>query len=121
MPQQQTNPPDSQSDTGSAPSSDFGANEWLVEEMYEQFQRDPGSVDPTWAAYFKTNGSGGNGAPHTAANAVPAPAPAPAPETDAKKAPQATPRPDSAAAEPAKGTTSSRVTPGESLPAGEPP
>ena len=35
------------------PSADFGANEWLVEEMYDQYQKDPGSVDPTWATYFK--------------------------------------------------------------------
>jgi 2-oxoglutarate decarboxylase len=59
VPQQQTNP----SDPASAPSSDFGANEWLVEEMYEQFQRDPGSVDPSWAAYFKTSSESTNGAP----------------------------------------------------------
>ncbi|MGA8247013.1 MAG: hypothetical protein WB797_08915, partial [Nocardioides sp.] len=32
--------------------------------MYEQFQRDPGSVDPSWASYFKANGSESpNGAP----------------------------------------------------------
>ena len=28
------------------PPSDFGANEWLVEEMREQYQADPASVDP---------------------------------------------------------------------------
>ncbi len=61
MPQQQSNPSDSASDQTPAPSSDFGANEWLVEEMYEQFQRDPGSVDPTWASYFKSNGATANG------------------------------------------------------------
>jgi 2-oxoglutarate decarboxylase len=126
VPQQQTNSSDTQSDapsdTVSAPSSEFGANEWLVEEMYEQFQRDPGSVDPTWAAYFKSNGAGTNGSSHgSGANdptvtvtATPKAAPkattaAPAADktadTDAKRAPQATPRPDSAAAEPAKGTS----------------
>jgi multifunctional 2-oxoglutarate metabolism enzyme len=61
VPQQQSNPSDSASDQTPAPSSDFGANEWLVEEMYEQFQRDPGSVDPTWASYFKSNGATANG------------------------------------------------------------
>ncbi len=138
MPQQQTNSSDTQSDTVSAPSSEFGANEWLVEEMYEQFQRDPGSVDPTWAAYFKTNGGGTNGTPSgsdadgaTAAKATtsttttstpapvkpaqraaekPAPEKKPAPDqtsgTESARAPRATPKPDSAAAEPAKGTTS---------------
>lgn len=52
-------------------STDFGANEWLVEEMREQYAADPGSVDPAWKAYFAdeggasngsgTNGSGSNG------------------------------------------------------------
>ena len=41
--------------------SDFGANEWLVEEMYDQYQRDPGSVDATWVEYFKAN-NGASGA-----------------------------------------------------------
>jgi 2-oxoglutarate decarboxylase len=129
--QQQTSPSDSAS---SAPSSDFGANEWLVEEMYEQFQRDPGSVDPSWAAYFKTNGNGADkgadkGADQGAASAraatgpagaaveapekpaapekpvaSPTPAPAKAPAAEGRTAPQATPRPESAATEPAKGT-----------------
>ena len=44
-------------DSSVAPSSDLGANEWLVEEMQEQYDKDPGSVGPEWAAYF------GNGAP----------------------------------------------------------
>ncbi|HJQ06806.1 MAG TPA: multifunctional oxoglutarate decarboxylase/oxoglutarate dehydrogenase thiamine pyrophosphate-binding subunit/dihydrolipoyllysine-residue succinyltransferase subunit, partial [Nocardioides sp.] len=63
-----------------APSGiDFGANEWLVEEMKSRFDADPSSVDPAWAAYFK----GGNGTP---AAAAPAAAPA---KTAA--APQSTP------------------------------
>jgi multifunctional 2-oxoglutarate metabolism enzyme len=77
VPQQQTDPSDSQSDAGAAPSSDFGANEWLVEEMYEQFQRDPGSVDPIWATYFKANGAsvnGGQAAGTTTATKAPGPA-----------------------------------------------
>ncbi len=40
-------------DTPSHPSSsDFGANEWLVEEMRERFTADPDSVDQQWAEYF---------------------------------------------------------------------
>ena len=123
MPQQQTNP----SDPASAPSSDFGANEWLVEEMYDQFQRDPGSVDPSWAAYFKSNGAEGTAPRETRHHPAPPPrrrplhrrpemagrpakpeqtAPGRPAAGEAKAAPQATPAPDSAAAEPAKGTTS---------------
>ena len=30
----------------------FGANSWLVEEMYEQFRSDPGSVSETWREFF---------------------------------------------------------------------
>ena len=29
-------------------SAEFGANEWLVDEMYERFLADPQSVDETW-------------------------------------------------------------------------
>ena len=31
----------------------FGANSWLVEEMYEQFRSDPGSVSETWQEFFE--------------------------------------------------------------------
>lgn len=50
---------------------DFGANEWLVEEMKERFDADPSSVDPAWAAYFggTGGGSGGNGRSTAAAPA----------------------------------------------------
>ena len=36
----------------SSPASQFGPNEWLVEEMYEQFLNDPTSVDPAWHDFF---------------------------------------------------------------------
>ena len=107
------------------PSADFGANEWLVEEMYDQYQKDPGSVDPTWAKYFQANG-GANGAvsaPEKAEQkpsrqAAPKSAEKPAQKTAEKPAdktadkaaekpsPVAKPRPDAKAAEPAKGTSS---------------
>lgn len=32
--------------------SEFGANSWLVEEMYEQFVHDPGSVSESWQEFF---------------------------------------------------------------------
>jgi 2-oxoglutarate decarboxylase len=37
--------------TGGA-GADFGANSWLVEEMYEQFVRDPSSVGEQWQEFF---------------------------------------------------------------------
>ena len=37
----------------SAPSSaSFGANDWLVEEMYDQYRRDPSSVSEGWREFF---------------------------------------------------------------------
>ncbi len=32
--------------------SSFGANEWLVDEMYERYQKDPDSVDKVWWDFF---------------------------------------------------------------------
>ncbi len=55
-------------------STDFGANDWLIEEMREQFLADPGSVDPAWVAYFQANS-----APSSAPASSPISAPAGAP------------------------------------------
>src|SRR5680860_810138 len=33
--------------------SEFGPNEWLVDEMYERFLEDPDSVDGPWQELFK--------------------------------------------------------------------
>ncbi|GAB3196361.1 multifunctional oxoglutarate decarboxylase/oxoglutarate dehydrogenase thiamine pyrophosphate-binding subunit/dihydrolipoyllysine-residue succinyltransferase subunit [Nocardioides hungaricus] len=101
--------------------ADFGPNEWLVEEMYDQFKRDPDSVDPTWKRYFQANGrasAAANGTSQPAPEATSAPAqraehaehkdPTPTP------APIARPRPQAKAAEPAKGT--SNPVPKESRP-----
>ncbi len=44
-----------QSSTGneaSANQPDFGANEWLVEEMYERYLADPNAVDAAWHDFF---------------------------------------------------------------------
>jgi 2-oxoglutarate dehydrogenase E1 component len=66
---------------------DFGANEWLVEDMYERYLADPSSVDAAWHDFFDDyRPTPGNGA--SATTAAPAPAPAPA-------APPAAPRQDS--------------------------
>ena len=46
-----------QSPTSAPTEADFGANDWLLEEMYEQYAADPTSVDETWAEYFKTHGA----------------------------------------------------------------
>ncbi|HEX6754537.1 MAG TPA: hypothetical protein VF109_01180, partial [Mycobacteriales bacterium] len=43
--------------------SGFGPNEWLVEEMYERYLDDPGSVDAAWHDFFADYApdTGGNG------------------------------------------------------------
>ncbi|HTI27983.1 MAG TPA: 2-oxo acid dehydrogenase subunit E2, partial [Kutzneria sp.] len=38
--------------SSSSSASQFGPNEWLVEEMYDQFLADPSSVDPAWHDFF---------------------------------------------------------------------
>jgi 2-oxoglutarate dehydrogenase E1 component len=44
----------SQAHSSSAPDSHatFGPNEWLVDELYEQFLKDKNSVDPAWWDFF---------------------------------------------------------------------
>ncbi|HXS66452.1 MAG TPA: multifunctional oxoglutarate decarboxylase/oxoglutarate dehydrogenase thiamine pyrophosphate-binding subunit/dihydrolipoyllysine-residue succinyltransferase subunit [Streptosporangiaceae bacterium] len=32
--------------------TDFGPNEWLVDELYQRYQKDPGSVDRAWWNFF---------------------------------------------------------------------
>ncbi len=40
------------SSSTSNPASQFGPNEWLVEEMYQRFREDPDAVDPAWHEFF---------------------------------------------------------------------
>jgi 2-oxoglutarate decarboxylase len=89
------------SSASSSSVAGFGTNEWLVEEMYQQYLADPSSVDQAWHEFFADYRPGGpvgggdrdepaasaNGA--TAAPAKPAPAPAPSREA-APEAPDAT-------------------------------
>ncbi|HZE44489.1 MAG TPA: 2-oxoglutarate dehydrogenase E1 component [Steroidobacteraceae bacterium] len=41
-----------------------GGNAGFIEDLYEQFLRDPGGVDPAWREYFKGLGSSGADIPH---------------------------------------------------------
>jgi 2-oxoglutarate dehydrogenase E1 component len=54
-------------------AQDFGANDWLVDEMYEQYLQDPSSVDPAWVEYFKTNKPGSPAASNSSAPTSSAP------------------------------------------------
>ena len=54
----------------------FGPNEWLVDEMYEQYLRDPNSIDEKWRAFFagyKPGTNGANGSNGLAAGVPPVP------------------------------------------------
>ncbi|WP_205471016.1 multifunctional oxoglutarate decarboxylase/oxoglutarate dehydrogenase thiamine pyrophosphate-binding subunit/dihydrolipoyllysine-residue succinyltransferase subunit [Nocardioides sp. SYSU D00038] len=82
--------------SSTAVPEDFGANEWLVEEMRDQYDADPASVDPSWAAYFgngSANGSAGTGGgasgseTNGAAPRSAAPAATAQPKSDAKARP----------------------------------
>ena len=80
------------------PSSPFGANDWLVDELYQQYLEDKESVDPAWweffADYTPTEGSpvAVKQAPVTPAATPSAPVTsAPAVSTPAPAAPVATP------------------------------
>jgi multifunctional 2-oxoglutarate metabolism enzyme len=57
---------------GSGRRADFGANQWLVDELYQRYLADPGSVDRAWWSFFADYQS----SPEPAA-AEPAPAAAP--------------------------------------------
>ncbi|MFI6346651.1 multifunctional oxoglutarate decarboxylase/oxoglutarate dehydrogenase thiamine pyrophosphate-binding subunit/dihydrolipoyllysine-residue succinyltransferase subunit [Streptomyces sp. NPDC050560] len=113
---------------GPDPAAAFGPNEWLVDEIYQQYLQDPNSVDRAWWDFFAdykpgaaaTAGDGAAGATGTAraagtpaaqapaappapktAPAAPA-APAPAPKAAAPAAPAAPPKPAQAPARPAQ-------------------
>ncbi|GAA1930909.1 multifunctional oxoglutarate decarboxylase/oxoglutarate dehydrogenase thiamine pyrophosphate-binding subunit/dihydrolipoyllysine-residue succinyltransferase subunit [Nocardioides lentus] len=116
MPQSRgSSPTSSSSPRTSGPSdSDFGANEWLVDEMRERYDQDPQSVDGAWRDYFAghqgngsaTNGAAGNGSASNGSGAgsgtaEPKPAatkPAPAPAAKKAAPAPATTKPAPAAA-----------------------
>jgi len=66
------------------PSAEFGANEWLVDEMREKFNKDPNSVDKVWWEFFRndqtatpgksTTPASSNGAASAKATTEPTPA-----------------------------------------------
>ena len=79
----------SESDTTKSPvsvdSNDFGANQWLVDEMWDAFQRDPQSVDPSWRALFE-----GSAPPAPSSPPVPPAPTAPTPPREAHVEPPRT-------------------------------
>ena len=80
-------------------ADDVGANDWLLEEMYEQYREDPNSVAPSWKEYFssRTNGH------HPEKTSSPATAPA-KPSASATPATPAKTQPAPAASSQSNGT-----------------
>jgi 2-oxoglutarate dehydrogenase E1 component len=79
----------------------FGPNEWLVEELYQQYLADKDSVDKAWWDFFQDYRPDGPAAPKTSGNGAPAPAANPAPQARPVSRPApaaATPRADGAPA-----------------------
>ena len=69
---------------GTSSEGEFGANEWLVDELYEQFTADKHSVDKAWwpileAYHPVVDGAAAAGAPPSAPAAEPKPVTAPIP------------------------------------------
>ncbi|WP_263165675.1 multifunctional oxoglutarate decarboxylase/oxoglutarate dehydrogenase thiamine pyrophosphate-binding subunit/dihydrolipoyllysine-residue succinyltransferase subunit [Streptomyces sp. SCSIO ZS0520] len=104
-------PTTDQDGQGKNPAAAFGPNEWLVDEIYQQYLQDPNSVDRAWWDFFADYKPGGGAtqakqtaAPAAQAPAAPsAPAQAPAPAAPAKPAQTAQPAQAApAAATPAK-------------------
>ncbi|MDX2941411.1 multifunctional oxoglutarate decarboxylase/oxoglutarate dehydrogenase thiamine pyrophosphate-binding subunit/dihydrolipoyllysine-residue succinyltransferase subunit [Streptomyces caniscabiei] len=97
---------------GKNPAAAFGPNEWLVDEIYQQYLQDPNSVDRAWWDFFADYKPGAAAAPAPASSAAtgaaatttPAAPAAPAqaaPAAPAAPAPAA-PKPAAAAPAPAK-------------------
>ncbi|MFJ6862907.1 multifunctional oxoglutarate decarboxylase/oxoglutarate dehydrogenase thiamine pyrophosphate-binding subunit/dihydrolipoyllysine-residue succinyltransferase subunit [Streptomyces termitum] len=121
--------PADQDGRGVSPAAAFGANEWLVDEIYQQYLQDPNSVDRAWWDFFADYKPGAAETPSAPAAtttaapaaqqagpaqaapaapaAVPAPAAAPAPAAPAPAKPAAAapaavkPAPAAAPAKPA--------------------
>ncbi|MEU8548522.1 multifunctional oxoglutarate decarboxylase/oxoglutarate dehydrogenase thiamine pyrophosphate-binding subunit/dihydrolipoyllysine-residue succinyltransferase subunit [Streptomyces roseoverticillatus] len=120
---------------GKSPADVFGPNEWLVDEIYQQYLQDPNSVDRAWwdffADYKPGTAAAPPGQPVTQAPAAPA-APQAAPAQAAPAAPAqpaaaapapvapAAPAPKPAAAQPAPAAAkpAAKAAPATEAPAG---
>ncbi|MGN6613243.1 MAG: multifunctional oxoglutarate decarboxylase/oxoglutarate dehydrogenase thiamine pyrophosphate-binding subunit/dihydrolipoyllysine-residue succinyltransferase subunit, partial [Angustibacter sp.] len=120
----------SQESASSDPMAAFGPNEWLVDELYQQYLKDRSSVDRAWWEFFEDytpgeaavpNGQGdvtatpaappAPPAPPQQPAAAPAPTPAPAPAPEPAPAPAPTPQavPQPSSEQRADGVTAQRA------------
>ncbi len=78
------------------PLSAFGANDWLVDEMYEKYVQDPNSVDKAWWDFFKGYTPGKSTSDDAKATAQPAAVQPQAVQPQAAAAPAAQAQPQTA-------------------------
>ncbi len=81
---------------GSVSLNDFGPNEWLVDELYEQFKQDRNNVDKAWWEFFESyepgKGSSSNGTAEKGGTTAPATASTSAKAEPKKSEPKAEPK-----------------------------
>ncbi|MXQ75879.1 MULTISPECIES: multifunctional oxoglutarate decarboxylase/oxoglutarate dehydrogenase thiamine pyrophosphate-binding subunit/dihydrolipoyllysine-residue succinyltransferase subunit [Rhodococcus] len=90
----------------SSSTSQFGQNQWLVDEMYQRFQDDPSSVDASWHEFLTDYSpeaavAGGTNGSDTATTEKPAPSTASAPSSSASAPTKPAPKAETASAKPA--------------------
>ncbi|ANC32908.1 multifunctional oxoglutarate decarboxylase/oxoglutarate dehydrogenase thiamine pyrophosphate-binding subunit/dihydrolipoyllysine-residue succinyltransferase subunit [Isoptericola dokdonensis] len=100
--------PQAGSESINAESASFGANEWLVDELYEQYLQDKNAVDPAWWDFFAdyTPGESSDGTSASSSPAAPAAPATPA----ASAAPASSPAPAQPAASPSAASSASEGT-----------
>ncbi|MEU4261405.1 multifunctional oxoglutarate decarboxylase/oxoglutarate dehydrogenase thiamine pyrophosphate-binding subunit/dihydrolipoyllysine-residue succinyltransferase subunit [Streptomyces argenteolus] len=118
---------DQEAGSGSNPAAAFGPNEWLVDEIYQQYLQDPNSVDRAWWDFFAdykpgTSGTADKPVPTDAGAVTPAPAAAASSTADnTAPAQQAAPAPVAApAAAPAKAAAPAQAAPAAPVKAAAP-
>ena len=88
-----------------SPKSDFGTNDWVIEDMYQRYLEAPDKVDPAWHEFFAdykpaaSKDSGGNGAAPKSKTGGDAKAAAPPKGPAAKPAATGAPKPEEKPAE----------------------
>ncbi|MDQ1584159.1 MAG: multifunctional 2-oxoglutarate metabolism enzyme, partial [Microbacteriaceae bacterium] len=97
--------------TDDGSSGEFGANEWLVDELYEQFIVDKNSVDKSWWPILESYQPTVNDNATPTAEAPPAEAPAPAAEAPEAPAAEAPAAPAAEASEAPAATTATEPAP----------
>ncbi|WP_053671455.1 multifunctional oxoglutarate decarboxylase/oxoglutarate dehydrogenase thiamine pyrophosphate-binding subunit/dihydrolipoyllysine-residue succinyltransferase subunit [Streptomyces sp. NRRL F-4711] len=112
--------------TGKNPAAAFGANEWLVDEIYQQYLQDPNSVDRAWWDFFADYKPGAAAQPAagtatTDSGSTPQAAPAPQAAAPAQpKAAAPAPAPAKPAAQPAAAATAAPAAKPAPAPAAKP-